>query len=123
MLQHNVSYHSFFSVQAAKPGEPVWDSPWGPGRPGWHIECSAMSAHYLTHSFDIHGGGMDLIFPHHENEIAQSCAACSESKINYWMHNGFVTLNDEKMSKSEKNFFTIRQVDDTTNICSMFKYQ
>ncbi|KAL3830888.1 hypothetical protein ACJIZ3_019690 [Penstemon smallii] len=96
--------------KAAKPGEPLWDSPWGPGRPGWHIECSAMSAHYLTHTFDIHGGGMDLIFPHHENEIAQSCAACSESKVNYWMHNGFVTANDEKMSKSLGNFFTIRQV-------------
>lgn len=98
------------SLQAAKPGEPRWDSPWGPGRPGWHIECSAMSAHYLTHSFDIHGGGMDLIFPHHENEIAQSCAACSESIVNYWMHNGFVTANDEKMSKSLGNFFTIREV-------------
>ncbi|XP_042034348.1 cysteine--tRNA ligase 2, cytoplasmic-like [Salvia splendens] len=96
--------------KAAKPGEPQWDSPWGPGRPGWHIECSAMSAHYLTHTFDIHGGGMDLIFPHHENEIAQSCAACSESKVNYWIHNGFVTANDEKMSKSVGNFFTIREV-------------
>ncbi|XP_020550677.1 cysteine--tRNA ligase 2, cytoplasmic-like isoform X2 [Sesamum indicum] len=96
--------------KAAKPGEPLWDSPWGPGRPGWHIECSAMSAHYLTHTFDIHGGGMDLIFPHHENEIAQSCAACSESKVNYWIHNGFVTANDEKMSKSLGNFFTIREV-------------
>ncbi|KAK4409622.1 Cysteine--tRNA ligase, chloroplastic/mitochondrial, partial [Sesamum angolense] len=96
--------------KAAKPGEPLWDSPWGPGRPGWHIECSAMSAHYLTHAFDIHGGGMDLIFPHHENEIAQSCAACSKSKVNYWIHNGFVTANDEKMSKSLGNFFTIREV-------------
>ncbi|CAA0818592.1 Cysteinyl-tRNA synthetase- class Ia family protein [Striga hermonthica] len=96
--------------KAAKPGEPQWESPWGPGRPGWHIECSAMSSHYLTHAFDIHGGGMDLIFPHHENEIAQSCAACSESKINYWLHNGFVTANDEKMSKSLGNFFTIREV-------------
>ncbi|XP_042033271.1 cysteine--tRNA ligase 2, cytoplasmic-like isoform X1 [Salvia splendens] len=96
--------------KTAKPGEPQWDSPWGPGRPGWHIECSAMSAHYLTHAFDIHGGGMDLIFPHHENEIAQSCAACSESKVNYWIHNGFVTANDEKMSKSVGNFFTIREV-------------
>ncbi|KAL0380781.1 UNVERIFIED_CONTAM: Cysteine--tRNA ligase, chloroplastic/mitochondrial [Sesamum angustifolium] len=95
--------------KAAKPGEPLWDSPWGPGRPGWHIECSAMSAHYLTHAFDIHGGGMDLIFPHHENEIAQSCAACSKSKVNYWIHNGFVTANDEKMSKSLGNFFTIRE--------------
>ncbi|XP_073141030.1 cysteine--tRNA ligase CPS1 homolog, chloroplastic/mitochondrial-like isoform X2 [Henckelia pumila] len=96
--------------KAAKPGEPFWDSPWGPGRPGWHIECSAMSSQYLTHTFDIHGGGMDLIFPHHENEIAQSCAASSESKVNYWVHNGFVTANDEKMSKSLGNFFTIREV-------------
>ncbi|KAL2546162.1 Cysteinyl-tRNA synthetase [Forsythia ovata] len=96
--------------KAAKPGEPKWDSPWGPGRPGWHIECSAMSAHYLTHTFDIHGGGMDLIFPHHENEIAQSCAACPESNVGYWIHNGFVTANDEKMSKSLGNFFTIREV-------------
>ncbi|KAM7509339.1 hypothetical protein LguiA_019792 [Lonicera macranthoides] len=96
--------------KAAKPGEPSWDSPWGPGRPGWHIECSAMSAEYLTYSFDIHGGGMDLIFPHHENEIAQSCAACPESNVSYWVHNGFVTANDEKMSKSLGNFFTIREV-------------
>ncbi|KAL3636064.1 hypothetical protein CASFOL_020611 [Castilleja foliolosa] len=96
--------------KAAKPGEPQWDSPWGPGRPGWHIECSAMSSHYLTHDFDIHGGGMDLIFPHHENEIAQSCAACSESNISYWMHNGFVNVNGDKMSKSLGNFFTIREV-------------
>ncbi|XP_071735617.1 cysteine--tRNA ligase CPS1 homolog, chloroplastic/mitochondrial-like isoform X2 [Rutidosis leptorrhynchoides] len=96
--------------KAAKPGEISWDSPWGPGRPGWHIECSAMSATYLTEKFDIHGGGMDLIFPHHENEIAQSCAACPNSNITYWMHNGFVTTNDEKMSKSAGNFFTIRNV-------------
>ncbi|CAO2830102.1 unnamed protein product [Amaranthus hypochondriacus] len=96
--------------KAAKPGEPFWDSKWGPGRPGWHIECSAMSAHYLTFSFDIHGGGMDLIFPHHENELAQSCAACEESHISYWLHNGFVTINEEKMSKSTGNFFTIREV-------------
>ncbi|PIA48076.1 hypothetical protein AQUCO_01400576v1 [Aquilegia coerulea] len=96
--------------KAAKPGEPSWDSPWGPGRPGWHIECSAMSARYLTSSFDIHGGGMDLIFPHHENEYAQSCAACSDSNIRYWMHNGFVTENNEKMSKSLGNFFTIRDI-------------
>ncbi|KAD7116648.1 hypothetical protein E3N88_03916 [Mikania micrantha] len=96
--------------KAAKPGEISWDSPWGPGRPGWHIECSAMSVTYLTETFDIHGGGMDLIFPHHENEIAQSCAACPNSNINYWMHNGFVTANDEKMSKSIGNFFTIREV-------------
>ncbi|KAL3578475.1 hypothetical protein D5086_019979 [Populus alba] len=96
--------------KAAKPGEPSWESPWGPGRPGWHIECSAMSAQYLTFKFDIHGGGIDLIFPHHENEIAQSCAACEESSVSYWMHNGHVTNNNEKMSKSLGNFFTIRQI-------------
>ncbi|XP_027358316.1 cysteine--tRNA ligase 2, cytoplasmic isoform X2 [Abrus precatorius] len=96
--------------KAAKPGEPSWDSPWGPGRPGWHIECSAMSACYLTHKFDIHGGGIDLIFPHHENEIAQSWAADKESNVSYWMHNGHVTNNNEKMSKSLGNFFTIRQI-------------
>lgn len=97
-------------LQSAKEGEPFWESPWGPGRPGWHIECSAMSAAYLGHSFDIHGGGMDLVFPHHENEIAQSCAACKQSNISYWIHNGFVTVDSEKMSKSLGNFFTIRQV-------------
>ncbi|XP_059452782.1 cysteine--tRNA ligase 2, cytoplasmic [Corylus avellana] len=96
--------------KAAKPGEPSWESPWGPGRPGWHIECSAMSAHYLSFKFDIHGGGIDLIFPHHENEIAQSCAACQESRVSYWMHNGHVTNNNEKMSKSLGNFFTIREI-------------
>ncbi|KAL1807737.1 hypothetical protein ACET3Z_024727 [Daucus carota] len=96
--------------KSAKEGEPSWESPWGPGRPGWHIECSAMSAKYLTPVFDIHGGGMDLIFPHHENEIAQSCAACPDSNVSYWVHNGFVTTNDEKMSKSLGNFFTIRKV-------------
>nr|QDJ95143.1 cysteinyl-tRNA synthetase [Astragalus bisulcatus] len=96
--------------KAAKPGEPSWDSPWGPGRPGWHIECSAMSACYLTHKFDIHGGGIDLIFPHNENEVAQSWAADKESHISYWMHNGHVTNNNEKMSKSLGNFFTIRQI-------------
>ncbi|KAG9443585.1 hypothetical protein H6P81_014925 [Aristolochia fimbriata] len=96
--------------KSAKEGEPFWESPFGPGRPGWHIECSAMSAAYLGHSFDIHGGGMDLVFPHHENEIAQSCAACSSSHISYWVHNGFVTVDSEKMSKSLGNFFTIRQV-------------
>lgn len=99
-------------MQSAKDGEPFWESPWGPGRPGWHIECSAMSATYLGYSFDIHGGGMDLIFPHHENEIAQSCAACNKSAISYWMHNGFVNIDSEKMSKSLGNFFTIRQVDE-----------
>ncbi|KAL8501765.1 hypothetical protein ACS0TY_021040 [Phlomoides rotata] len=96
--------------KSAKAGEPCWESPWGPGRPGWHIECSAMSAAYLSYSFDIHGGGMDLVFPHHENEIAQSCAACHESRVSYWVHNGFVTIDSEKMSKSLGNFFTIRQV-------------
>ncbi|XP_020674820.1 cysteine--tRNA ligase CPS1 homolog, chloroplastic/mitochondrial isoform X2 [Dendrobium catenatum] len=96
--------------KASKDGEPFWESPWGPGRPGWHIECSAMSATYLGHSFDIHGGGMDLVFPHHENEIAQSCAACKESNVNYWVHNGFVDVGSEKMSKSLGNFVTIRQV-------------
>uniref|UniRef100_A0A5B7BW11 cysteine--tRNA ligase n=1 Tax=Davidia involucrata TaxID=16924 RepID=A0A5B7BW11_DAVIN len=96
--------------KSAKEGEPFWESPWGPGRPGWHIECSAMSAAYLGYSFDIHGGGMDLVFPHHENEIAQSCAACDKSNISYWIHNGFVTIDSEKMSKSLGNFFTIRQV-------------
>ncbi|KAK6927535.1 Cysteinyl-tRNA synthetase, class Ia, DALR [Dillenia turbinata] len=98
--------------KSAKEGEPFWESPWGPGRPGWHIECSAMSAAYLGYSFDIHGGGMDLVFPHHENEIAQSCAACNHSNVSYWVHNGFVTVDSEKMSKSLGNFFTIRQVID-----------
>ncbi|XP_075106238.1 cysteine--tRNA ligase, chloroplastic/mitochondrial isoform X2 [Nicotiana tabacum] len=98
--------------KSAKEGEPFWESPWGPGRPGWHIECSAMSAAYLGYSFDIHGGGMDLVFPHHENEIAQSCAACKKSNITYWIHNGFVNIDSEKMSKSLGNFFTIRQVID-----------
>ncbi|CAN6826445.1 unnamed protein product [Brassica oleracea] len=98
--------------KTAKEGEVSWESPWGRGRPGWHIECSAMSAAYLGYSFDIHGGGMDLVFPHHENEIAQSCAACDSSDISYWIHNGFVTVDSEKMSKSLGNFFTIRQVID-----------
>ncbi|CAM0953010.1 unnamed protein product [Alopecurus aequalis] len=96
--------------KAAKDGEPWWDSPWGAGRPGWHIECSAMSAQYLGNSFDIHGGGEDLVFPHHENEIAQSRAACCDSSINYWVHNGFVNVNGQKMSKSLGNFITIRKV-------------
>jgi len=94
----------------AKPGEPSWDSPWGPGRPGWHIECSAMSTSLLGDHFDLHGGGMDLKFPHHENEIAQSCAACGAPFVNVWMHNGFVRIDDEKMSKSTGNFFTVRDV-------------
>jgi cysteinyl-tRNA synthetase len=94
----------------AKPGEPQWESPWGPGRPGWHIECSAMSSDLLGKHFDIHGGGQDLQFPHHENEIAQSEGAHQCSFVNYWMHNGFVRVDDEKMSKSLGNFFTIRDV-------------
>ncbi len=96
--------------KGAKPDEPTWDSPWGPGRPGWHIECSAMSTQALGDSFDIHGGGADLAFPHHENEIAQSEAATGHPFVNYWLHNGFVRINDEKMSKSLGNFFTIRDV-------------
>jgi cysteinyl-tRNA synthetase len=94
----------------AKPGEPSWTSPWGDGRPGWHIECSAMSTSLLGSYFDIHGGGEDLKFPHHENEIAQSCAACDTPFVHVWMHNGFVRVNDEKMSKSVGNFFTVREV-------------
>ena len=94
----------------AKPGEPQWDSPWGRGRPGWHIECSAMSTALLGTHFDIHGGGMDLKFPHHENEIAQSCAATGDEFVNLWIHNGFVNVDDEKMSKSLGNFFTLREV-------------
>ena len=96
--------------KSAKPGEPAWPSPWGPGRPGWHIECSAMSIRHLGETFDIHGGGMDLIFPHHENEIAQSCGATGKEFARYWMHNGFVQINQEKMSKSLGNFFTIREI-------------
>src|SRR5450631_3172971 len=94
----------------AKPGEPSWESPWGSGRPGWHIECSAMSTSLLGTYFDLHGGGMDLKFPHHENEIAQSCAACDAPFVHVWMHNGFVRVDDEKMSKSLGNFFTVREV-------------
>ena len=105
----------FVLWKAAKTNEPSWPSPWGNGRPGWHIECSAMSAHHLGEHFDIHGGGQDLQFPHHENEIAQSEAAHSHNDktcqmVNYWMHNGFVRVDDEKMSKSLGNFFTIRTV-------------
>jgi cysteinyl-tRNA synthetase len=96
--------------KAEKPGEPAWDSPWGRGRPGWHIECSAMSTHCLGDDFDIHGGGQDLRFPHHENEIAQSVGAGSRTFVNVWIHNGFVRVDDEKMSKSLGNFFTIREV-------------
>ncbi|MFQ5455602.1 MAG: cysteine--tRNA ligase [Nitrospirota bacterium] len=100
----------FVLWKASKEGEPSWDSPWGRGRPGWHIECSAMSMKYLGASFDIHGGGRDLIFPHHENEIAQSEAFSSQQFVRYWIHNGFVTIDQEKMSKSLGNFFTIREI-------------
>lgn len=94
--------------KACKPGEPSWDSPWGKGRPGWHIECSAMATKYLGESIDIHGGGSDLIFPHHENEIAQSEAACGEQFVKYWLHNAFLLIDMEKMSKSLGNFKTVR---------------
>jgi cysteinyl-tRNA synthetase len=96
--------------KSSKPGEPTWESPWGAGRPGWHIECSAMSTKYLGQPFDIHGGGRDLIFPHHENEIAQSEAAAGQPLARYWLHNGFLNINQEKMSKSLGNFFTIREI-------------
>jgi cysteinyl-tRNA synthetase len=102
--------HDFVMWKHAKPGEPSWPSPWGPGRPGWHIECSAMSTSLLGTHFDLHGGGEDLKFPHHENEIAQSCAACGPPFVNVWMHNGFVQVNNDKMSKSLGNFFTVRDV-------------
>ena len=100
----------FVLWKMAKENEPSWPSPWGLGRPGWHIECSAMSTCCLGNSFDIHGGGMDLQFPHHENEIAQSEGATGEKFVNVWMHNGFVRINEEKMSKSLGNFFTVREV-------------
>ncbi|MBV9620740.1 MAG: cysteine--tRNA ligase [Gammaproteobacteria bacterium] len=100
----------FVLWKRAKPGEPSWDSPWGAGRPGWHIECSAMATAMLGPHFDLHGGGLDLKFPHHENEIAQSCAATGERFVNCWLHNGFVNVNEEKMSKSLGNFFTVREV-------------
>ncbi|MGS0825928.1 cysteine--tRNA ligase [Shewanella sp. 0m-8] len=100
----------FVLWKMSKPGEPTWDSPWGPGRPGWHIECSAMNSKHLGIHFDIHGGGSDLQFPHHENEIAQSCCAHDTPYVNYWMHTGMVMVDKEKMSKSLNNFFTIRDV-------------
>ncbi|BBL34833.1 cysteine--tRNA ligase [Nitrosomonas stercoris] len=100
----------FVLWKAAKPDEPSWDSPWGKGRPGWHIECSAMSEHYLGEQFDIHGGGQDLQFPHHENEIAQSEGVHGHPHVNYWIHNGFVRVDNEKMSKSLGNFFTVREI-------------
>ena len=100
----------FVLWKMSKPGEPTWESPWGPGRPGWHIECSAMNSKHLGNHFDIHGGGSDLMFPHHENEIAQSCCAHHTRYVNTWMHTGMVMVDREKMSKSLGNFFTIRDV-------------
>ncbi len=108
LAKHNPM--DFVLWKMAKAGEPAWQSPWGLGRPGWHIECSAMSTCCLGNHFDIHGGGMDLQFPHHENEIAQSEGATGEKFVNLWMHNGFVRINEEKMSKSLGNFFTVREV-------------
>lgn len=105
------SFLDFALWKKSKEGEPSWDSPWGPGRPGWHIECSVMSTKYLGEQFDIHGGGMDLEFPHHENEIAQSEALTGKKPwVKYWVHNGFVTVNKQKMSKSLGNFFTLREI-------------
>jgi len=112
----------FVLWKQAKPGEPWWDSPWGKGRPGWHIECSAMSTALLGTHFDIHGGGMDLKFPHHENEIAQSCAATGDEFVNLWMHNGFVNVDEEKMSKSLGNFFTLREVLKTLRHPEVLRY-
>lgn len=102
--------YDFVLWKSSKPGEPFWESPWGNGRPGWHIECSAMCRTTLGDKFDIHGGGLDLKFPHHEGEIAQSESICGDKYVNYWMHNGFVNVDNEKMSKSLGNFFTIRDV-------------
>lgn len=102
--------HDFVLWKKAKPGEPKWESPWGDGRPGWHIECSAMSMDILGETFDIHGGGMDLVFPHHEDEIAQSEAATGKEYVRYWLHNGFINVDDEKMSKSLGNFFTLKEI-------------
>ena len=111
---NEIKHHpmDFALWKAAKPGEPSWDSPWGKGRPGWHIECSAMSIKYLGEVFDFHGGGNDLIFPHHENEIAQAepCIDSDEKFARYWLHNGFITIDNEKMSKSMNNFFTVKDI-------------
>ncbi|MCL2866856.1 MAG: cysteine--tRNA ligase, partial [Clostridia bacterium] len=100
----------FVLWKAQKEGEPAWDSPWGPGRPGWHIECSAMAMAYIGETVDIHCGGKDLLFPHHENELAQSEGATGKPFVRYWMHNGFINTGNEKMSKSEGNFFTVRDI-------------
>ncbi|RIY33722.1 cysteine--tRNA ligase [Psittacicella hinzii] len=106
--QNKLSSLDFVLWKQAKPGEPMWDSPWGKGRPGWHIECSAMNNKFLGSNFDIHGGGNDLMFPHHENERAQSCCATEDKFANYWLHSGMVMIDKEKMSKSLNNFFTAR---------------
>jgi len=108
--EHKKDPMDFALWKTAKPGEPLWPSPWGNGRPGWHIECSAMSMKYLGETLDIHGGGLDLIFPHHENEKAQAEAATGKPYVRYWMHNGFVTISGEKMSKSLGNFITIQDI-------------
>ncbi|MCF1426957.1 MAG: cysteine--tRNA ligase [Shewanella sp.] len=108
--EHKHNPMDFVLWKMSKPGEPTWESPWGPGRPGWHIECSAMNSKQLGMHFDIHGGGSDLQFPHHENEIAQSCCAHDTPYVNYWMHTGMVMVDKEKMSKSLGNFFTVRDV-------------
>jgi cysteinyl-tRNA synthetase len=100
----------FVLWKSSKPGEPIWASPWGPGRPGWHIECSAMAMRYLGETLDLHGGGQDLVFPHHENEIAQSEAATGQPFVRYWLHHGLLTIDQEKMSKSLGNFFTVKEV-------------
>ncbi|HPK14786.1 MAG: Cysteine--tRNA ligase [Firmicutes bacterium ADurb.Bin248] len=108
--EHKRDPLDFAVWKGAKPGEPSWDSPWGKGRPGWHIECSAMSMHILGETFDIHAGGQDLVFPHHENEIAQSEAATGKPFARYWMHNGYININNEKMSKSLGNFLLVRDI-------------
>ncbi len=97
-------------MEKHKPGEPFWESPWGQGRPGWHIECSVMSTKFLGETIDIHAGGQDLIFPHHENEIAQSEAYSGKKYVNYWVHNGYINIDNQKMSKSKGNFFTVRDI-------------
>ncbi len=108
--ENKINPLDFVLWKGSKPGEPSWESPWGPGRPGWHIECSAMASRYLGRTIDLHGGGQDLVFPHHENEIAQSEMAFDAPFVRYWIHNGFVNINNEKMSKSLGNFLTIRDV-------------
>ena len=108
--EHKEDPLDFALWKAQKPGEPAWESPWGLGRPGWHIECSAMSTTYLGETFDIHCGGKDLLFPHHENEIAQTSGATGKPYVKYWMHNGFINIDNEKMSKSKGNFFMVRDI-------------